>query len=129
MRRDHGGGGGIGIGGGRGERDFEEHRWDDDRRREFKCDDERGHCHTVVGAKTARCSSGQSRTEGSRDARGQVADSRGVGCCRSADARPLGGTSIHRDTSSTRLCKRNKLVDTAGAWFRGTCLTIFYRSL
>ena len=42
-RRDHGGSGGIGVGGGRGEREFEEHRRDDDRRREFKRDDERGH--------------------------------------------------------------------------------------
>ena len=49
---------------------------------------------------------------------------RGVSRCRSADARP---TSMHRGTSNTRLCKRNKLVDTIGSWFRRTCLTLFYR--
>ena len=41
----NGGGGGIGVGDGRGEREFEEHRRDDDRCREFKRDDERGYRH------------------------------------------------------------------------------------
>ena len=52
---------------------------------------------------------------------------RGVSRCRSADARLLDGTSMHWGTSNTRLCKRNKLVDTTGSWFRRTCLTLFYR--
>ena len=60
----------------------------------------------VVGAKTARLLV-EAIEDVSRLGRQRAGRQlqRGVSCCRSADARPLDGTSMHWGTSRTRLCK------------------------
>ena len=122
-RRDHGGGGSIGIGGERGEWEFEKHRRDDDRRREFKHDDERGHRRGCKdGLPARRGNRGRKKAsmpeERSTTPEGYVPLSQRRRKASRWDIHALGYEQYS-----------NKLVDTTGSWFRRTCLTFFYRSL